>query len=103
MTDIYVVTLLQSTSTTLTPHSQKETMPDSAGAYLSFLSDSLPITHFESQGYMQTSNPNTSLDGASQRSLSPKGVVKRDEEFFLEWEFAFIQVMTSLNIDGVLY
>ena len=28
MTDIYVVTLLQSTSTTLTPHSQKETMPD---------------------------------------------------------------------------
>jgi len=52
---------------------------------------------------MQTYNPNASGDGASQRSLSPKGVVKRDEEFFLEWEFAFIQVMTSLNIDGVLY
>ena len=51
---------------------------------------------------MQTPNPNASLDGASQRS-SPKDVVERDEEFFLEWEFAFIQVMTILNIDGILH
>jgi len=51
---------------------------------------------------MQTSNPNASLDGASQRSSPNDYMVERDDVLFMEWDFAFIQVMTILNIDGIL-
>ena len=29
-------------------------------------------------------------------------MVERDDVLFMEWDFAFIQVMTILNINGIL-